>query len=285
MTSGMQDNWVPEAWSKQLTDVLQMMTMQEFQVSITTAPVPALDAAVWWTQPFDIAPDAPLLIGTPKQSWMELGKLSLEAAGIDEIEETSARSTYIEILQQSFSSLARVIALQLGKPVECQTGGERQVQPPGTAFLITLSGSSAKLDAIVFFVPPGLAKVLAPGGNSSHSTDAAAPSQSLMRTEQPPNGGSQKPIDLLLDVEMPVSISFGRAHLPLRDVLKFTAGSVVELNRQPGDPVDVVVNNCVIARGEVVVVDGNYGVRIHEIVSRQQRLAVRNFDRIPATCN
>jgi flagellar motor switch protein FliN/FliY len=73
-------------------------------------------------------------------------------------------------------------------------------------------------------------------------------------------------------VHLPVSISFGTAQLALRDVLKLSSGSVVELNRQPEEPVDVIVNDQVIARGEVVVVDGNYAVRIQEIVSRQQRL-------------
>ncbi len=79
-------------------------------------------------------------------------------------------------------------------------------------------------------------------------------------------------MDLLLDVELPVSVSFGRAQLALKDLLKLTSGSIVELNRTISEPVEVIVNNCVIARGEVVVVDGNYGIRIQEIVSRQERL-------------
>jgi flagellar motor switch protein FliN/FliY len=81
-----------------------------------------------------------------------------------------------------------------------------------------------------------------------------------------------KTLDLLLDVEMPVSVSFGRAELLLKDVLKLSTGSIVELNRTISEPVDVVVNNCVIARGEVVVIEGNYGVRISQIISRQDRL-------------
>ena len=72
---------------------------------------------------------------------------------------------------------------------------------------------------------------------------------------------------------MPVSVSFGCAQLPLQDVLKLTAGSVVELNRTISDPVELIVNNRVVATGEVVVVDGNYGVRLQRIVSRQERLA------------
>jgi flagellar motor switch protein FliN/FliY len=79
-------------------------------------------------------------------------------------------------------------------------------------------------------------------------------------------------MELLLDVDLPVSISFGKALLPMKDVLKLTTGSIVELNRGLSEPVEVLVNHCLIARGEVVVVEGNYGVRIQEIASRQDRL-------------
>jgi flagellar motor switch protein FliN len=79
-------------------------------------------------------------------------------------------------------------------------------------------------------------------------------------------------LDLLLDVEMPVSISFGRAQLPLKDVFKLTIGSMVELNRAISEPVEVIVNNSVIAQGEVVVVEGNFGVRITHVMSKRDRI-------------
>jgi flagellar motor switch protein FliN/FliY len=75
-----------------------------------------------------------------------------------------------------------------------------------------------------------------------------------------------------MGVELPVSVSFGHVQLPLKDVLKLTAGSIIELNRTVDELVEVIVNNCVVARGEVVVVEGNYGVRIHQIMTRQERL-------------
>jgi flagellar motor switch protein FliN/FliY len=99
-------------------------------------------------------------------------------------------------------------------------------------------------------------------------TASAAPASA---GETSPAGGS-KTFDLLLDVELPVSVSFGRAQIPLRDVIKLTTGSIVELNRSISEPVEIIVNNCVIARGEVVVVEGNFGVRIQEVISRQERL-------------
>jgi flagellar motor switch protein FliN len=70
---------------------------------------------------------------------------------------------------------------------------------------------------------------------------------------------------LLDDVEVPLSISFGKAQLPLRDVLKLGTGSIIELDRTVSEPVDIVVSNRVVARGEVVVIDGNYGVRVTHV--------------------
>ena len=79
-------------------------------------------------------------------------------------------------------------------------------------------------------------------------------------------------IDLLLDVELPVRVSFGQTEMQLRDVFKLGAGSVIELDKSVNDPVTVIVNNKPIAKGEVVMVDGNYGVRILEVESTADRI-------------
>jgi len=79
-------------------------------------------------------------------------------------------------------------------------------------------------------------------------------------------------IDLLLDVELPVSVSFGQSEMPLKDVLKLGAGSVIELDKSVNDPVTIIVNHKPIAKGEVVMVDGYYGVRILEVESTADRI-------------
>ncbi len=79
-------------------------------------------------------------------------------------------------------------------------------------------------------------------------------------------------IDLLLDVELPISVSFGSSEMQLRDVLKLNAGSVIELDKSVNDPVTIIVNQKPIAKGEVVMVDGNYGVRIVEVESTADRI-------------
>lgn len=79
-------------------------------------------------------------------------------------------------------------------------------------------------------------------------------------------------LDLILDVELEVAVSFGEAQMPLRDVLKLGVGSVIELEKGVNDPVTILVNDKPIVRGEVVVVNGNYGVRVLEVESTAERI-------------
>jgi flagellar motor switch protein FliN len=79
-------------------------------------------------------------------------------------------------------------------------------------------------------------------------------------------GGSKEPIDLLSDVHMNVRIELGRTKMFVEDVLKLTDGAVVELDKLAGDPVDVFVNDRKVAKGEVLVLNDLFCVRINEIV-------------------
>lgn len=81
-------------------------------------------------------------------------------------------------------------------------------------------------------------------------------------------------IDLLMDVSMRVTVELGRTRMQLAQILELQHGSVVELDRLAGDPVDVFVNDCMVARGEVVVVDDKFGVRITEMVSSKSAKVV-----------
>jgi flagellar motor switch protein FliN/FliY len=80
--------------------------------------------------------------------------------------------------------------------------------------------------------------------------------------------GSAQGIELLRDVELNVKIELGRSRMLVEDVLRLGEGSVVELDKLAGDPVDVFVNNRLVARGEVLVLNDNFCVRINEIVAR-----------------
>ena len=113
-----------------------------------------------------------------------------------------------------------------------------------------------------------------PGNGNGASAPAAnirpAPLPELTAA---PTGQQSYNIDLLLGVNLQVAVEIGRTSLPIRDVLALTPGSIIELDKLAGEKVDVLINGRPIAQGEVVVVDENFGVRITDVVSRQQRLS------------
>lgn len=83
-------------------------------------------------------------------------------------------------------------------------------------------------------------------------------------------------LDLLMDIPLEVSVELGRVKMVVRDVVELGSGSIVEIDKAAGEPVDVMVNNRLVARGEVVVIEDNFGVRITEILSPADRLAKLN---------
>lgn len=79
-------------------------------------------------------------------------------------------------------------------------------------------------------------------------------------------------LDLIQNVAVSVSVEVGRSSLRIRDLLRLGQGSVVELDRVAGEPLDVCVNNTVIARGEVVLVNERYGIRLTQVVDPEDRV-------------
>lgn len=79
-------------------------------------------------------------------------------------------------------------------------------------------------------------------------------------------------LDLILDVQVTLSLEVGRARIPIRNLLQLNQGSVVELERTAGEPLDVYVNGTLVAQGEVVVVNDRFGVRLTEVVSPSERI-------------
>ena len=93
---------------------------------------------------------------------------------------------------------------------------------------------------------------------------------------EPASKGKTRNIDMLMDVNLPVAIELGRTKMRISDILALGPGSVVELNKLAGEPVDVLVNSKAVARGEVVVIDENFGVRITQLLTPEERLKALN---------
>jgi flagellar motor switch protein FliN len=122
---------------------------------------------------------------------------------------------------------------------------------------------------------PALAQVaatLAPAATFATRSDAVAQPVSFPPLGESGGHGVPGDISLLLDVPLQISVELGRTELRIRNVLELVPGSIIELDRLAGEPVDVLVNGKAIARGEVVVIDEEFGVRITEIASQASRL-------------
>ena len=105
----------------------------------------------------------------------------------------------------------------------------------------------------------------------------AAPVDSAPRSKEsseanPLTGEEIKNIGMLLDVKLNVKVRIGQKKMLLKDVVSMDIGSVIELNQLANDPLEILIDDKVIAKGEVVIVDGNFGIRVSEIGSKRQRL-------------
>jgi flagellar motor switch protein FliN/FliY len=133
---------------------------------------------------------------------------------------------------------------------------------------------NAELPAMLLALDPAAARIL-DGPEPAKAADSHAVPQ------MPPpaaaiSAANASMMDRLMDLQLPVSVLLGQTIMPIRDALKISSGSLIELDRQLGDYVEVVVHGTVVARGEIVAVKGNYGVRIKEVISRKDRFALKD---------
>lgn len=108
---------------------------------------------------------------------------------------------------------------------------------------------------------------LAMWGDLSEQTEKPAADKPAPR-----DAGTEMNLDLILDVPVTVSLEVGRTRMPIRNLLQLNQGSVVELERDAGDPFDVYVNGTLIAHGEVVVVNDRFGIRLTDVISPAERV-------------
>jgi flagellar motor switch protein FliN len=97
-------------------------------------------------------------------------------------------------------------------------------------------------------------------------------SSSVRASKEEPSPILASSLELLLDVELEAALRFGSRELPLSEILDLGAGDVVELDRNVSDPVDLIVGDKIVARGEVVLVNGSFGLRVTEVASPRKRL-------------
>jgi flagellar motor switch protein FliN len=117
----------------------------------------------------------------------------------------------------------------------------------------------------------------APQAGSDASGEAAAPTVrpiefDLLQRHAP--GSERAGIELLLDVKLPIAVELGRTEVEVKTILEFGPGSIIELDKLANEPVDLLVNGVLVARGEVVVVDDSFGIRLTALVSPEERIRI-----------
>ncbi len=122
----------------------------------------------------------------------------------------------------------------------------------------------------------------APADDWNGIDDASGGELAVDSTPQPANifqpltpgagENGKQDLDLILDIPVQLSVELGRTKIPIKNILQLAQGSVIELDALAGEPMDVLVNGCLIAQGEVVVVNEKFGVRLTDIVTPSERM-------------
>ena len=266
--------WLVAQWMTRFGEITLSMGDLQPKMQVNHLEQMPKEELLWWEQHFDCSTN-PVWVGAPEETWTELGRLILMGAGVDSAPPSEIKDTYLEIIRQSMGSLAQDIGERISTQVSAEKGSESA--PPGTEkhVLQIEAALPAKTGQFYLVIANDLCRFL--NSRSTQNEEAPAPVAAAPKAPVDPAGDQalalgSRTLELLMDVELPVSVSFGRTSLKLQDAMRLITGSLIELDRGLTDPVDLLVNNCVIARGEVVVVEGNYGVRIIEIVSQKERL-------------
>lgn len=99
-----------------------------------------------------------------------------------------------------------------------------------------------------------------------------APLEEFGAASSVPSHGESPNLDVILDIPVVISMEVGNTQIPIRNLLQLNQGSVIELDRLAGEPLDVLVNGTLIAHGEVVMVNEKFGIRLTDVVSQQERI-------------
>jgi len=270
--------WLMEEWANRFAVAVEGMGAGLPDVEVAeTGDQPPDDGWFWWAQELSLVPGPSIWIGAPESSWREIGAGTLQASGIETPDPGDVRDTYREILAQSLSGLAAGLTARCHKEVTC-VAGEPPAGPPdafnqenatGTRGFINLRSGGNPPVPLCFVARLDLLQELDQEIRAQADSDALEETEPGRREPAEPAAVRLEPV---LDVEMPVSVSLGIGRLSLEEAFKIIPGSRIPLTQRPDNLVEFRVNGMVVACGEVVVVRGQYGIRVRNLMSRSERL-------------
>jgi len=266
-----------------LTGQVPVLTLKEEEtISIVSNIIPPT-AMVTATVSGDI--DASVALSIPPTLATALGDLMLggEGEGKESMDDEDLDATK-EIVSNILSALSTALTSQDDTPsLNFSVSNIEFIDEDGEINLEAFSKmyvynfSLGEITSLLMFVIDEKIEAAISGEGATVNADAStenstAPSQGSSGSSSGFQPDEDSNINLIMDVKLPVRVRIGGKKMLLRDVLSMDIGSVIELNQLANDPLDILVDNHVIAQGEVVIVDGNFGVQITTIGSKKDRL-------------
>jgi len=230
------------------------------------------------------AVDGNIMVALPPNLATSLSDMMMgeEASDREDVSEDDIDATK-EIVSNIFGAIGNTLSAQSDLPVlsfsvenvELISDNEVSLEEFNTMYIYKFSMDS--LNSLLMFIIDE--KVYNSIFNSSKEEETigiadldSMSSDEISDTSVNLNRDELNNISLIMDVKLPVRVRIGKKRMLLKDVLNMDIGSVIELNQLANDPLEILVDNHVIAEGEVVIVDGNFGVQITTIGSKKERL-------------
>jgi flagellar motor switch protein FliN/FliY len=248
-----------QVWAESLAQVLGQITSTPLPCSLLTeAPAelaPAADGDLWTLGACSGGLRGEMSLRLPASSVVRLAQRFMSEPVAPDIPITPEhREATLELLRQVAGVVATAIKPAWGDvQLHLEPSSGSPSWPASAAAWVRVGEADALVEI-------DLSAALVAAMRATKSQTAPPPDQSAASAAD-----NQVKLDLLMDVELGVTLRFGSRRLLLREVLELNPGSVVDLDRQVKEPVDLLLDGRLIARGEVVVMDGNYGVRLTEI--------------------
>ena len=225
--------------------------------------------------------DATAMVALPPNLSASLSDMMMgeEASDREDVSDDDLDATK-EIVSNIFGAISNSLSAQKEMPVLSfsidsiefkNDETEIALEDYSKMFVYNFSMGSLK-SLLMFIIDEKLQNALFPSEVPASAAHEAAPTEVCAPSNVNLSSEEMNNISLIMDVKLPVKVRIGKKRMLLKDVLNMDIGSVIELNQLANDPLEILVDNHVVALGEVVIVDGNFGVQITSIGTKRERL-------------